>query len=147
MVISMLKIRRPLGRLIFNMGIAIPGKTVFLIETPPRCWPFYISLFLFVMLVVLPELQCIVILFTAVYYWSLRIFGYMQRVRSFDWLIAFRNKFVIFPSPRHNVAPSHRVIFHKLDAAVGYMKRHYNDVIMDAIASQITSLAIVSSAL
>ena len=31
----MLKIRRPLGRLIFNMGIAIPGKTVFLIETDP----------------------------------------------------------------------------------------------------------------
>ena len=35
MVISMLKIRRPLGRLIFNMGIVIPGKTVFLIETAP----------------------------------------------------------------------------------------------------------------
>ena len=34
----MLKIRRPLGRLIFNMGIAIPGKTVFLIETAP--WIF-----------------------------------------------------------------------------------------------------------
>ena len=34
----MLKIRRPLGRLIFNMGIAIPGKTVFLIETAP--WAF-----------------------------------------------------------------------------------------------------------
>ena len=33
----MLKIRRPLGRLIFNMGIAIPGKTVFLIETAPWC--------------------------------------------------------------------------------------------------------------
>ena len=33
----MLKIRWPLGRLIFNMGIAIPGKTVFLIETAP--WP------------------------------------------------------------------------------------------------------------
>ena len=33
MAISMLKIRRPLGRLIFDMGIAIPGKTVFLIET------------------------------------------------------------------------------------------------------------------
>ena len=31
----MLKIRRPLRRLIFNMGIAIPGKTVFLIETAP----------------------------------------------------------------------------------------------------------------
>ena len=30
MAIPMLKIRRPLGRLIFNMGIAIPGKTVFL---------------------------------------------------------------------------------------------------------------------
>ena len=39
MAISMLKIRRPLGRLIFNMGIAIPGKTVFLIETAPwSCW-------------------------------------------------------------------------------------------------------------
>ena len=36
MVIPMLKIRRPLGRLIFNMGIAIPGKTVLLIETAPR---------------------------------------------------------------------------------------------------------------
>ena len=35
MAISMLKIRRPLGRLIFNIGIAIPGKTVFLIETAP----------------------------------------------------------------------------------------------------------------
>ena len=35
MAISVLKIRRPLGRLIFNMGIAIPGKTVFLIETAP----------------------------------------------------------------------------------------------------------------
>ena len=35
MAISMLKIRRPLGRLIFNMGIAIPGKTVILIETAP----------------------------------------------------------------------------------------------------------------
>ena len=32
----MLKIRRRLGPLIFNMGIAIPGKTVFLIETAPR---------------------------------------------------------------------------------------------------------------
>ena len=31
----MLKIRLPLGRLIFSMGIAIPGKTVFLIETAP----------------------------------------------------------------------------------------------------------------
>ena len=27
---------KPLGRLIFNIGIAIPGKTVFLIETAPR---------------------------------------------------------------------------------------------------------------
>ena len=35
----MLKIRRPLGRLIFNMGIAIPGKTVFLIETAP--WVYW----------------------------------------------------------------------------------------------------------
>ena len=41
MAISMLKIRRPLGRLIFNMGIAIPGKTVFLIETAPR--PCFLS--------------------------------------------------------------------------------------------------------
>ena len=36
MAIIMLKIRRPLGRRIFNMGMAIPGKTVFLIETAPR---------------------------------------------------------------------------------------------------------------
>ena len=35
MAIPMLKIRRPLGRLIFNMGISTPGKTVFLIETAP----------------------------------------------------------------------------------------------------------------
>ena len=37
----MLKIRRPLGRLIFNMGIAIPGKTVFLIETAPWSPPYH----------------------------------------------------------------------------------------------------------
>ena len=35
MATPMLKIRRPLGRLIFNMGIATPGKNVFLIETAP----------------------------------------------------------------------------------------------------------------
>ena len=40
MAIPMLKIRRPLGRLIFNMGIAIPDKTVFLIETAPCCFLF-----------------------------------------------------------------------------------------------------------
>ena len=39
----MLKIRRPLGRLIFNMGIAIPGKTVFLIETAPRLFSSSVS--------------------------------------------------------------------------------------------------------
>ena len=38
MVIPMLKIRRPLGRLILNMGIATPGKTVFLIETAPSSY-------------------------------------------------------------------------------------------------------------
>ena len=37
MAIPMLKIRRPTGRLIFNMGIPIPGKTVFYIETGPWC--------------------------------------------------------------------------------------------------------------
>ena len=36
MTIPMLKIRRPNGRLIFNMGIPIPGKTVFYIEMGPR---------------------------------------------------------------------------------------------------------------
>ena len=40
MAIPMLKIRRPTGRLIFNMGIPIPGKTVFYIETGPRSWHF-----------------------------------------------------------------------------------------------------------
>ena len=40
----MLKIRRPTGRLIFNMGIPIPGKTVFLIETGPwRLWKDILS--------------------------------------------------------------------------------------------------------
>ena len=39
MVIPMLKIRRPTGRLIFNMGIPIPGKTVFYIETGPWYQP------------------------------------------------------------------------------------------------------------
>ena len=40
----MLKIRRPLGRLIFNMGITIPCKTVFLIERAPRArWIGYFS--------------------------------------------------------------------------------------------------------
>ena len=34
----MLTIRRPLGRLIFNMWIAIPGKTIFLIETASCTW-------------------------------------------------------------------------------------------------------------
>ena len=34
---------RPLGRLIFNMGIAIPGKTVFHIETAPRVLKFSVS--------------------------------------------------------------------------------------------------------
>ena len=37
MAIPVLKIRRPTGRLIFNMGIPIPGKTVFYIETGPWC--------------------------------------------------------------------------------------------------------------
>ena len=36
MVIPMLKIRRPNGRLIFNMGIPIPGKDGLYIETGPR---------------------------------------------------------------------------------------------------------------
>ena len=38
----MFKIRRPLGRLIFNMGIAVPGKTVFLIETAPSLFPLQV---------------------------------------------------------------------------------------------------------
>ena len=37
----MLKIRRPLGRLIFNIGITIPCKTVFLIETAPWTGGFW----------------------------------------------------------------------------------------------------------
>ena len=45
MAISMLKIRRPLGRLIFNMGIALHGKTVFLIETAPCSFGVTIAAF------------------------------------------------------------------------------------------------------
>ena len=62
MAISMLKIRRPLGRLIFNMGIAIPGKTVFLIETAPSFFePCHCKRIIFCML-------CRVVLSP---YWSL----------------------------------------------------------------------------
>ena len=39
MAILMLKIRRPNGRLIFNMGIPIPGKDGLYIETGPRPLP------------------------------------------------------------------------------------------------------------
>ena len=56
MVISMLKIRRPLGRLIFNMGIAIPGKTVFLIETAP--WTYQIDAQSITWSNVDPDLHC-----------------------------------------------------------------------------------------
>ena len=52
----MLKIRRPLGRLIFNMGIAIPGKTVFLIETAP--WTRHIFKFHWNFLPDGPNQQC-----------------------------------------------------------------------------------------
>ena len=38
MAIPMLKIRRPNGRLIFNMGIAIPSKTVFILRRGPGCY-------------------------------------------------------------------------------------------------------------
>ena len=47
MAISMLKIRRPSGRLIFNMGIAIPGKSVILIETAPWIHFIFIHFFLY----------------------------------------------------------------------------------------------------
>ena len=46
MAIPMLKIRRPTGRLIFNMGIPIPGKDGLYIETGPwLCWNCVPSLF------------------------------------------------------------------------------------------------------
>ena len=56
MAISMLKIRRPLGRLIFNMGIAIPGKTVFLIETAPWCY-YNTAQYIMILHTVLQELM------------------------------------------------------------------------------------------
>ena len=42
MAIPMLKIRRPNGRLIFNMGIPIPGKDGLCIETGPRVFSLYL---------------------------------------------------------------------------------------------------------
>ena len=48
MAIPILKIRRPLGRLIFNMGIVTPGKTVFLIETAPGPGPSCSQLYWYV---------------------------------------------------------------------------------------------------
>ena len=59
MAISMLKIRRPLGRLIFNMGIAIPGKTVFLIETAPRLLTSCLTAICYVTLTCHPRLQAL----------------------------------------------------------------------------------------
>ena len=43
MAIPMLKIRRPNGRLIFNMEIAIPGKDGLYIETAPMFMAFPVS--------------------------------------------------------------------------------------------------------
>ena len=44
MAIPMLKIRRPNGRLIFNMGIPIPGKDGLYIETGPwKSWGFMVK--------------------------------------------------------------------------------------------------------
>ena len=60
MAISMLKIRRPLGRLIFNMGIAIPGRTVFLIETAP--WSVEVWLFLSqINIIIMKSYDCLVV--------------------------------------------------------------------------------------
>ena len=44
MGIPMLKIKRTLWRLIYNMEIPIPSKTVFLVETPPWSFGFNWSL-------------------------------------------------------------------------------------------------------
>ena len=63
MAISVLKIRRSLGRVIFNMGIAIPGKTVFLIETAPRS--VFIYLFFKIISLVIVD-YCVIVCFVAV---------------------------------------------------------------------------------
>ena len=61
MAIPMLKIRRPTGRLIFNMGIPIPGKTVFYIET-------YLNLIMLLLLL------CMISIYGCVYMCSLYLY-------------------------------------------------------------------------
>ena len=63
MAIPMLKIRRPNGRLIFNMGIPIPGKDGLYIETGPwiSCSPLC-GLIVISLLVVISHIGTIVLL-------------------------------------------------------------------------------------
>ena len=90
MAISMLKIRRPLGRLIFNMGIAIPGKTVFLIETAP--WRCYEANF-----VVTCESWWLLSRFsgywqqTLIHFWCLSLHDLIRQYMSSDNVFAYLN--------------------------------------------------------
>ena len=132
----MLKIRRPLGRLIFNMGIAIPGKTVFLIETAPRWFetPSW-SLWRHCNVLALRDF--------AIHCGLITLYGDLGHHWLREWLVA--------PSHYLNLrAISHRVPKRGAYGGNGrngistkFNSRRYIDVIMSAIASQIVSVPIV----
>ena len=95
----MLKIRRPLGRLIFNMGIAIPGKTVFLIETAPcSCWYIYLYFVIpgvFYNCCVWYILWCVIVR-RAGLLWSQQDFEWRWSVPLFKCLTVLEFSFILF---------------------------------------------------
>ena len=116
----MLKIRRPLGRLIFNMGIAIPGKTVFLIETAIRFQRAKDSAYL----ALANYMYC----------------GYFGETWPMQMI----------PVCKQNGGPvvllaASRGVVNNLQPHTPNLGAHYDDVTMSLMASQITSLTVVYS--
>ena len=103
MAISMLKIRRPLGRLIFNMGITIPGKTVFLIETAPRYGPPSSK----------PSAMLSVIVYTETLEWALKICLWNVLIDVIKWKYFHRNS--PFVEGIHRESPSQRPVTWRFD--------------------------------
>ena len=97
----MLKIRRPLGRLMFNMGIAIPGKTVFLIETAP--WTYRFSDV--IMIAMASEITCVWIVCPTVYS------GADQRKHQSPASLAFARGIYRWPIDSSHRGPATRKIF------------------------------------
>ena len=128
----MLKIRRPLGRLIFNMGIAIPGKTVFLIETAP--W-------LSANIVACSFRRYMLLHYVAVAKCSLIMWPSHGVTKS----CCCRQCYLIMNNPTLSL----RIVFFSRCIYISEIEPngrnfdtiHYNEVIMNAMASQITGVS------